>query len=185
MTDVFFFSDNTVLVNFGYIDRLDVLRSLLNDRGRWCATVADECRQSASVPGLEALGDVASLLGEAERPTPAELINTRLLRDSMAAPGEGARAHLGEAETVAIMESRFRRSFFVTDDGGARIVAEGQGLRVISTWDLLRAAFRAGLLTEAELWAPLERLRQLGRGHPPKVWGYTSFKEWITVSPSP
>jgi hypothetical protein len=37
-------------------------------------------------------------------PEPAELVDARVLRDGLAGPGDGARQHLGEAETLAINE---------------------------------------------------------------------------------
>ena len=79
------------------------------------------------------------------------------------------------------MTSRFRTSYFVTDDEGARIIAQAEGIAVITTWDLLRAATKAGLLTVSEAWTEVERLRTLDRGHPPKVYNYTSFKAWLNI----
>lgn len=97
----------------------------------------------------------------------------------MARPGDGSKAHLGEAETVAIMANRFSDCFFVTDDSGAKIVARQQGLRVISTWDLLRACVKAQCLTEDEAWHDIVLLRDLGRGQPAGVYNHTSFLAWL------
>ena len=55
MSDDLFFADNTVLVNIGHIDRMDLLGRILNGQGRWCATVESECSRSSAVVGLEAL----------------------------------------------------------------------------------------------------------------------------------
>lgn len=58
MTDVLF-PDNTVLISFALINRMDLLRRLANGKGRWCASVASECRNSAkrftypSAPGSQ------------------------------------------------------------------------------------------------------------------------------------
>ncbi|GAA4117624.1 hypothetical protein GCM10022415_15700 [Knoellia locipacati] len=175
----FFFADNTVLVNFGILDRLELLGKLLNDKGRWCATVAQECDASAGVEGLGVLGKAGAVFGEPERPTPAELIDTRVLRDRMASPGDHRFAHLGEAETVAIMTRRFATSYFVTDDVGAATIAAAEGLRVLNTWDLLRALVRSGLLAREDLWTDLEALTSAGRGRPPGVYGYKSFRTWV------
>ena len=61
----FLFPDNTVLCNFAAVDRLDLLRAVLDGRGRWTAAVAYEASQSANV--LPALHRLASdgWLGEA------------------------------------------------------------------------------------------------------------------------
>lgn len=37
--------DNTVLINFALINRMDLLSRLANGNGRWCATVATECAE--------------------------------------------------------------------------------------------------------------------------------------------
>ena len=177
----FFFSDNTVLVNFAHIGRLQLLGTLLSGKGRWCATVAEECSASASVVGLEALDGAAAIFGEPERPNAAELIDARLLRDRMAAPGDHRFAHLGEAETVAIMSRRFADSYFVTDDADARVIGAAEGLKVLSTWELLRLLVRSGLLSPDELWGDLEVLRSAGRGRPPGVYGRSSFAAWLAT----
>ena len=44
----FLFPDNTVLCNFAAVDRLDLLKSVLNGRGRWTEAVAYEASRSAS-----------------------------------------------------------------------------------------------------------------------------------------
>ncbi|WP_075978138.1 hypothetical protein [Actinokineospora bangkokensis] len=46
--NTFLFSDNTVLCNFAAVDRLDLLESALNQRGRWTEAVAYEASRSAS-----------------------------------------------------------------------------------------------------------------------------------------
>jgi hypothetical protein len=46
------FPDNTVLVNFAIISRMDLLARLANGNGQWCATVASECARQLESPGL-------------------------------------------------------------------------------------------------------------------------------------
>jgi hypothetical protein len=58
-----FFPDNTVLVNFALINRVDLLATLLRDKGAWCASVAGECAKSANVPELAQLGQVQASSG--------------------------------------------------------------------------------------------------------------------------
>ena len=57
MTDAFF-PDNTVLCNFGAVDRVDLLRSVLGERGRWTEAVAYEASRSAA--HLRALTSLAA-----------------------------------------------------------------------------------------------------------------------------
>lgn len=60
--------DNTVLVNFAHLNRMDLLAKLVRDNGAWCASVAAECDQSAKLPGLESMADAHEIFGEPLRP---------------------------------------------------------------------------------------------------------------------
>jgi hypothetical protein len=62
------FPDNTVLINFAIINRMDLLEKLANGNGQWCATVARECAESAGYPGLAALSAVEDIFGEPLEP---------------------------------------------------------------------------------------------------------------------
>lgn len=163
-----FFADNTVLINFALIDRLDLLEALLNARGRWCLTVSQECRRSSQQPGLTALAGVGAFLGPPIPPdSPAELLFTQVLRDRLVSPFDGPRKSLGEAETLAIMHARFRGDILASDDkGAARLAADRQldlGVKVATTADLLRLALRAGKLTQQEHDLYVGSLRSRGR----------------------
>lgn len=114
------FPDNTVLINFAFINRMDLLSRLANGNGRWCATVAAECAESARNSQLAALDDAAEIFGEPLFPDQAELQDVRVLRDQLAGPGDPLSKHLGEAETIAIVVRRQLNCFFVTDDREAR-----------------------------------------------------------------
>ena len=59
------FPDNTVLINFAIINRMDLLEKLANGNGQWCATVAGECSESAKYPGLAALSAAEDIFGGA------------------------------------------------------------------------------------------------------------------------
>lgn len=163
-----FFPDNTVLINFAVIGRVDLLEKLANGNGRWCLSVSQECAKSARVDGLAALNGVRDFLGEPLEPTPAELLTTRVLRDGMAAPGDRPAKHLGEAETIAIVTSRDLQSaaIFISDDTGALIHAEAHGIGIADTWDLLDLAERVGMIS-AEVHAEYAAaLQSAGRRRP-------------------
>jgi hypothetical protein len=66
------FPDNTVLINFAIINRMDLLERLANGNGQWCATVSGECAESARYPGLAALSAAEKIFGEPLYPSPAE-----------------------------------------------------------------------------------------------------------------
>jgi hypothetical protein len=100
------FPDNTVLINFAIINRMDLLERLANGNGQWCATVSGECAESARYPGLAALSAAEKIFGEALYPNPAEHQDVQVLRNQLASPGDPPSKHLGEAETVAIITRR-------------------------------------------------------------------------------
>jgi predicted nucleic acid-binding protein len=163
-----FFPDNTVLINFAIVSRVDLLEKLANGNGRWCLSVSEECAKSARVDGLAALNGVRDFLGEPLEPTPAELLTTRVLRDGMAAPGDRPTKHLGEAETIAIVTSRGLQStaVFISDDTGALIHAEAHGLRIADTWDLLDLAERVGMISGEEHARYVAALQSADRRRP-------------------
>ncbi len=145
-----FFCDATVLVHFYRAGRLSVLSALVGPNGQWTATVRRECRRSElrlNLPGLTAAAE--QLLGEPLFPEDAENRRTRVLRRSMADPEEHRDKHLGEAETVTIMEARNLKAVFFTDDGGATVLASPHECR--NTWEILRLAIKSrnGTLADA------------------------------------
>jgi predicted nucleic acid-binding protein len=146
------FPDTTVLINFTIIGRVDLLEKLANGNGRWCLSVSQECARSARIDGLEALNGVRDFLGDPLEPTPAELLDTRVLRDRMAAPGDRPTKHLGEAETITIVTSRLlqSRAIFVSDDTDALVHAAARRIKVADTWDLLELAERVGKIAADE-----------------------------------
>lgn len=174
------FPDNTVLVNFAHIRRVDVLQHIMSGRAAWCATVASECDRSASEPGLEGMLAFHATLGQPLYPeSPAEHLQVRLLRDELAVPGDQPTKHLGEAETLAIIISRGLEAAFVTDDHGARRLAAVHQIRSYTTWDMLKLAGRIKLVDPDALWGYLQTLRALGRGGPAAVHDRPSFEVWL------
>lgn len=177
---VLLFPDNTVLVNFALIGRIDLLERIANRNGCWCATVASECARSARVPGLEGLRGVPAFLGESLRPeSRAEYLDVMLLRTELARPGDLPHHHLGEAETLAIMIRRALSAVFVTDDGAARRLAAKHKVVTYSTWDLLRLAARTSLVDVDALWTYIQILRSERRGSPPNVTDRASVDGWL------
>ncbi|SRR6266496_69494 len=180
---VLFFPDNTVLINFATINRMDLLQAVLNGKGAWCATVADECRRSSQHDGLEDMTLASDIFGTPMYPEGAEHVDIRVLRDQMARPGDGPRQHLGEAETIVIISRRQLTAYFVTDDReAARVAFAEHGIRTITTWDLLRAAHRAGRVDGDALWGYLATLRSAARGGPADVAPREDFDRWVKAS---
>lgn len=101
---------------------------LANGNGRWCATVASECAESARYLGLAALSAAEDIFGEPLYPDPAEHQDVQVLRNQLARPGDPPTKHLGEAETVAITARRRLSCFLVTDDRDAARLATQNGI---------------------------------------------------------
>jgi predicted nucleic acid-binding protein len=177
---VLVFPDNTVLINFAIINRMDLLSRLANGNGRWCATVATECAESARLPELAALGGAREIFGEPLFPDAAEHQDVRVLRDELAGPGDRPSKHLGEAETLAIIVHRRLRCFFVTDDNDAARLASKKGVQVVDTWLLLRVAHRKGWLDADALWGYVQTLQGQRRRAPSEVRDRLSFDKWLT-----
>jgi len=60
-----FLPDNTVLINFAIIRRMDLLAELLRGQGSWCISIARECRQSqAYYPDLAQAGAIGAARGD-------------------------------------------------------------------------------------------------------------------------
>lgn len=150
-------------------------------RGRWCATVAKECTRSSSYPGLQELSRAHAIFGTPLYPeTGAERLEVQHLRVELASPGDKPTAHLGEAETLAIIGSRpVLAGVFVTDDGAAIRLANSHKVRVVTTWDLIRTLVRAGRVTEDDAAAFGATLRAEKRRMPPGVGTDDELRRWL------
>jgi predicted nucleic acid-binding protein len=173
------FPDNTVLINFALINRMDLLARLARGYGGWCATVASECGESARRPELSALTGAAEIFGAPLFPDDDELKQTRLLRYQLAAPGDPDTKHLGEAETVAIVAKRQLNCYFVTDDEEARRLATLHCIPVADTWRLLKLACRKGWIDADTFWGYVLTLATNHRKIPYELKTRESFNKWL------
>lgn len=181
-----FFPDNTVLINFGYLRRMDLLKQLAKNPA-WCGTVAIECQESSTFPDLEDLTQARSIFGEPLRPEgPVEHQLVEIYRQKLAAPGDPKHKNLGEAETVAIITNRSFEAIFVSDDRGAADLVSTRSptdapIRVITTWELLRVARRVQFIDEDTLWSYVQVLERYRRHQPPfpAARSREDFKKWL------
>ncbi|MCU1470450.1 MAG: hypothetical protein JWQ39_1599 [Glaciihabitans sp.] len=147
------FADNTALINFCLVGRLDLLERLMNGAGAWTATVRIECEESSRYPGCSDLANVHKFLGEPYTPqTEEELRSVEEAWEFLREPGDGPEKHLGEAETVAIVTTRDLVAILVTDDTGAMRLAGRHGIPAATTVDLFILAVKARLLDEQTAW---------------------------------
>jgi len=176
------FPDNTVLVNFTLMHQQELLAHLVSGRSAWTATVAQECARSALEPGLEKMARMSQLFGVPLRlETAHEIVDATAFRTQMAAPGDPPSRHLGEAEALAIISNRLDGSVFVTDDSGARIVAQAVGVRTYSTCHLLKLAVRSRKITVHEAWAHVVALRRARRHLLDSPREETNFFAWCAA----
>ncbi|WP_051486777.1 hypothetical protein [Brachybacterium phenoliresistens] len=133
---------------------IPVLKPLLRDNARWTATIRTECARQQRRLDLPGLVDAAEeLLGDPLRPEDGEQLAIRQLRGQMASPGDHAEQHLGEAETITLIQRRMLRAVFLTDDRTAMRWADP--IDCVGTWKLIRLARRRDLVTPsqaARLW---------------------------------
>jgi len=147
----YLFPDNTVLCNFACVERLDLLESVLNGRGRWLEAVAREARMSANtLPSLRAL----SLEGWLEEPIevtdPSDIRKIeRIRRVVFGGTPAAPRKHLGEAQTcyVILNWQQFSGSWWLSDDRDAVRYARHQGITTRETIDLMNIAVVNGDIT--------------------------------------
>lgn len=176
-----FLPDNTVLINFAIIRRMDLLAELVKGQGTWCVSIARECDKSRTYhPDLR---EAAAIFGAPLDPTPSERVDAKTLRETMASPGEPPTQHLGEAETIAIMSARRLDGLFLTDDAGARALAQRHNIKPVSTWDLLRLAYKVNKVTRPVLTGYLRTLAAADRGKPPGITSFDKLTPWLPPEP--
>ncbi|MEV7080330.1 hypothetical protein AB0N88_17650 [Streptomyces sp. NPDC093516] len=166
MSDILF-PDNTVLCNFAAIERLDLLRAVLDGRGKWTAAVAREARKSAEkLPALHELRQ-QGWLGEAIRVTAS---NDRESVGHLRTAVFGGQAdrnlqHLGEAETCHIIQHwpQFAGAWWISDDRSALEYAIRQGIMTAETLGIMQLAVKAGLVTAEDGYALMQKMHQLER----------------------
>lgn len=164
------FADNTALINFCLIGRLDLLRQIMNGGGTWSATVRIECEESAHYPGCAALSSVHEFLGEPHAPeSDAERDAVEAAWEYLREPGDGPEKHLGEAETIAIITTRGLLAIVVTDDTGAMRLARKHEVKVATTADLIVLAVKAGFLDAQAAWDYLTELQITHRRFLPRA----------------
>lgn len=163
----FLFPDNTVLCNFASVDRLDLLQSVLNERGRWTATVAYEAEQSARI--LPALSKIVTdgWMGEPIEitdPTKIQQIN-RIRRAVLGGTDDEPLKHLGEAETCFLLceRSALAGSWWISDDREALRYARFQGITTRETIDLMSTAVVNGDIDAQEAFELMKRMADQGR----------------------
>ena len=143
------FPDNTVLCNFAAVGRLDLLRRVLDGRGRWTEAVAFEVGRSARViPQMEAIGSDGWLgvpiAVSSEDAARVERIRIARLGGSPERPLQ----HLGEAETCFVIREMVAdtETVWITDDEAAYDFGCQLGIITRDTRDIVEGIVADGLL---------------------------------------
>jgi len=166
MTD-FLFPDNTVLCNFAAVDRLDLLKAVLNGRGRWTEAVAHEAGKSARVlPALRCLPGSGWLDEPIEIVEERDVLAIERIRRAVfgGAEDEPLR-HLGEAQTCHLILNwpAFAGSWWISDDREALRYARRQGITTRETIDLMNISVVNGDIAAREAYDLMLAMADSGR----------------------
>ena len=164
----FFFPDNTVLINMALLGYVDHLRTFVQGRGRWCATIEWEwCRSRNELRLDSADPAIRATCGEVIYPQDGEHVDIEALLTSMREPGESSDKHRGEAETLVIISRRadLFGAVFMTDDGGARERARHEAAvsTCLGTVDLLAYFEVMGRIDRNQAYEALTTLKEHDR----------------------
>lgn len=161
------FPDNTVLCNFASIDRLDLLRAVLDGDGRWSEAVAYEASRSVPyIPGLAGLQDADWLGDPIEITDEDEIQRVETIRRAVFGGRENnPLRHLGESQTCFLIKEsgRFDGSWWVSDDREAVRYARRQGIVTCETADLMSIAVTKGNLADTDALPLLHAMAANGR----------------------
>jgi hypothetical protein len=163
----FLFPDNTVLCNFAAVERLDLLKSVLDERGRWTDAVAYEAIRSARVLPILSSLITGCWLGEAieisDEPDVQQINGIR--RAVFGGTDDEPLKHLGEAQTcfVILKWSEFAGSWWISDDQEALRYARFQGITTRETIDLVNIAVANGDINARDGFNLMRQMADQGR----------------------
>jgi hypothetical protein len=163
----YLFPDNTVLCNFAAVNRLDLIKSVLNGRGRWTEAVAYEASRSASkLPALRELASEGWLDEPIEITRESDILAiSRIRRSVFDGTDDEPLKHLGEAQTCYVIKNlaRFAGSWWISDDGDAVRYAKLQGITTRETIDLMSMAVIDGDITARDAFDLMQRIADSDR----------------------
>jgi hypothetical protein len=166
MTD-YLFPDNTVLCNFAAVSRLDLLKTVLNGRGRWTEAVAYEASRSANkLPALQGLPTAGWLDEPIEITRESDIQNINQIRRAVfGGTDENPLKHLGEAQTCYVIKNwtRFAGSWWISDDVEALRYAKFQGISTRETIDIMSIAVADGDISARDAFDLMQAMADSGR----------------------
>jgi len=164
---IYWFPDNTVLVNFACVGRLDLLERILRGRGRWTDVIAFEAQRSGAIYNNLRSIEPAGWLGkpiEVDDAKEQQLIE-QIRRAVFGGTADKPLQHLGEATTCHLISTdpKFATSFWITDDRVAAEYARGKGITTRDTRDLVSEGVIDGEISQQEGYELLIQMRALGQ----------------------
>lgn len=161
------FPDNTVLCNFASVGALDLLKNILNGRGRWSEAVAHEASRSA-MSTYARLADIAvdGWLGEPLEIEDSEADKVeRVRRAAFGGTASAPLQHLGEAQTLHIIQQwpLFAGSCWLSDDRAACDLARRRGITTLETQDVMAYGCSAGDILPSDAFKLLHQMQDAGR----------------------
>lgn len=159
-----FFDANT-LINFAVIDRLDILERHYGGCATWTDGVQFEIKRGVQFDQrIQRVLDVPWLGSPIEIEGVVDLTRVELLRVCLSGSSSRPMKHLGEAQTIFLLETSHKSSFFITDDRPAADFARRRGLSVMDSVDVLRECYRKGEVGCPEAYDLLVEISLQDRG---------------------
>lgn len=155
--------DTNVLWSFAVVDRLDLLEVRFSDRLVWTDAVREEVRRNAAREASLRNVLAASWLGEPHSFVTADLMPISVIRGILADPGDHEAMHLGEAESIHLLETRCIGGLLFTDDRAAVDLAQRRGIKTMTTLQALQDCHAMGEIGCPAAWELMQQMESVGR----------------------
>ena len=163
----YLFPDNTVLCNLAVVNRLDLIESVLNGRGRWTEAVAYEASRSASkLHALRGLPSENWLDEPIEITKKSDIRNINQIRRAVfGGTDDHPLKHLGEAQTCYVIKNwdEFAGSWWISDDGEALRYAKFQNIITRETIDIMSIAVANGDINAGDAFDLMQQMADCDR----------------------
>jgi hypothetical protein len=156
------FPDNSVIINFALLQRLDLLKSYLRGQGKVTQAVSHEINASAGwVPAMVSL-DQKEWFGKPIRVTDDHERVEGIRRHVFGGRPDEPRKHLGESETLYLIKFRadYADSVWITEDRSAYDFARANSIIARNTFEVLCELCAFGEISRADAYQCCQYLDQ-------------------------
>ncbi|WP_434316195.1 hypothetical protein [Leifsonia sp. P73] len=161
----FWFPDTSVIVNFGHLDQLDLLRGHLRGNGKVTQAVSAEIAESANwVTPLTTI-DQQEWFGEPIEVPDDEGAIEGIRVHRFGGERSKPKQHLGESETLYVIQfvSGYSDAVWITKDKSAYQFGKTKGIVTRNTFDILCEMVAFGDISSADAFAWATRLDGMDR----------------------